>query len=101
MKKNDYIVTIGLPIAKGKEFAINKTNEKSFPLNFIYKQKKDYSYLSPELDAKGSRENAWGCYADEHEGRNWRYATVQEIVLYNKARKPVKARGIIDNYSII
>ncbi len=76
-KKDDYIVLL-----KGEA-------SKSFPLNYCYKQKEDYKYLTFYLDNKGSSTNGWTLHPfDKSKDNDWRYATPEEIAEYDRLGKP-------------
>ena len=92
-KKGDYIVCLNTP-----EY------DTSFTKNYIFKQKSTDSYLLPELDVEGSTTNGWGMidFARKEEYSNWRYATNDEILEYDRIGKPFntskfKPHSFVDN----
>jgi hypothetical protein len=104
-KKNDYIVLIANPI--NREGAFLNGNSGAFIVNNVYKQRRNATFLEPESDSNGNIENGWTCYSYKH-GKaiipNWRYATIPEILMYDKIGKPYNVElriKKIDNYSII
>ena len=60
---------------------------KDFISNYIYKQRKDSTYLQPEYDSSNSRSNGWIKYT-RNNSHNWRYATQEEIDEYERRGKP-------------
>lgn len=79
-KKDDYIVLL--------KYDDVKTTSKNFLINHCYKQRQDYSYLSPYLDSRGSCFNGWSLYDFEKNRHLWRYATKQESAEYERLGKP-------------
>lgn len=80
-KKGDYIVLLD-----------TLTTDTSFPKNHIFKQRQNHHYLLSELDISGSKANGW-CLVnfskkDCSTNYNWRYATPEEIDMYNFSNKP-------------
>jgi len=91
-KKGDYIVLLDTP-----------TTDTSFPKNHIFKQIKNYHYLLSELDINGSKTNGWGLVnfskKDYRTNYNWRYATPEEIDMYNFNNKPVSVeKSLVGRY---
>jgi len=81
----------------------NYPNDIAFPVNYIFKQRTEASYLIPEFDARGSTTNGWGCYKRENL-KNWRFAKTYEIKAYEKDHFPLnisKIKESIDEFSII
>lgn len=60
---------------------------KDFISNYIYKQRKDSTYLQPEYDSLDSITNGWAKYT-RNNSHNWRYATQEEINEYERRGKP-------------
>lgn len=101
-REGEYIVLIGCPVGcpVGSDGKILTPDTRSFLINDVYKQRKNYPALSPELDSKGSQHNGWSCYSYEYS--NWRYATDIEKDAYDQNNKPVNVSGLnIDNFSVI
>lgn len=81
--KDDYIVFI----------ECENSDDDSFPINYLFKQREDNSYLSPYLDNEGSKTNSWEYYRNFNNNFNgykskWRYGTPEEIAYYEKIGKP-------------
>ena len=76
-KKGEYIVITD-------EFDIIS---KDFISNHIYKQRCNSNFLQPEYDSLNSITNGWKRYT-RNNTHNWRYATQEEIVEYNRRGKP-------------
>jgi len=76
--KGDYIVCLNTP-----------EKDSCFPRNYIFKQKYDSVYLSPEKNAESST-SGWAAvdFLGQGEYGKWRYATSEEIAEYNKLGKP-------------
>ena len=80
-KEGDYIVVLDSP-----------QKDKAFTRNYIFKQIKDYHYLMSELDASGDEDNGWirinFTKKDCNTNYDWRYATKEEILEYERLGKP-------------
>jgi len=93
-KKGEYIV-----ILKGLESI-------GFKLNFCYKQRCDDNYLKVYKDINGSTNNGFQAHLynksfSSVKGLNdWRYATPQEILEYDKLNKPFNVIEITTTYEI-
>ena len=93
-KKDEYIVTSGAPLINGKKPDI--ISERILQ-GYVYKQRTSKHYLEPERDTAGHSFNGWKAYRIDNP-TNWRYATLQEIKNYDKAKKPVKME-VVDQIS--
>ncbi len=80
-KKGDYIVLLA-----------GKTN-KDWQLNYCYKQRIDYCFLSVEKDCNQGR-NDWGILTFD-KNNDWRYATKEEIAEYNRIDKPFDVTTLV------
>lgn len=88
--KDDYIVLLKNEYNYNNEPPRPRlAGSEKFPLNFCYKQRVTFSYLTPYLDNKSSNTNAWSIH-DFHKthGYDWRYATIDEIMEYDRLNKP-------------
>lgn len=85
-KKDDYIVLL-------------KYFSPAFLKNFIYKQRKDYPYFRPYLDTEGSSTNGRKDIIRKNNS-NWRFATTNEINLYNFKHKPCETNSLTLNNGI-
>jgi hypothetical protein len=75
-KKGDYIVLLSGP------------EEDGFYLGVCYKQYKNETYISVEEDCDGDK-NAWASHPfDKSRGNDWRYATAEEIIEYDRLAGP-------------
>lgn len=72
---------------KGEYIVITDNYSGGFCTNYIYKQRKDYTYLEAELDNYGSTTNGFTRY-EKKNSYNWRYATQEEIDEYERRGKP-------------
>ena len=72
---------------KGEYIVITDNYSGGFCTNYIYKQRKDYTYLEAELDNNGSKTNGFARY-EKKNPYNWRYATQEEIDEYERRGKP-------------
>lgn len=90
-KKGDYIVTLDVTI-----------DSKCARNDFCFKQREDGSFIKPEIDLKDSKTNSHCALTfDKSEGlEDWRYATKDEIEIYNELKKPfdVTALPKVGNY---
>lgn len=79
-RKDDYIV-----ILQSKY-----PSDKDFPINFIFKQHEDKSYISVYKDACGDK-NGWPILSFDKKIslEDWRYALPHEIEAYKQAGKPI------------
>lgn len=84
-KEGDYIVCLH-----------NIEDERDFPANFIFRQRRDWSSLSVELSARG-QSNGWGYIKWNPKDAKllWRYATSLEIETYEVLGKPYNTKDII------
>lgn len=79
--KDEYIVVL------------KSTANASFPENYVFKQRQQYSYLRPYKDAVGSDTNGLlNCTYGTKD--DWRYATAEEIAAYNAYSGPVNVTKI-------
>jgi hypothetical protein len=77
-RAGDYIVLLDGP-----------KKDPDFKLFYCYKQRENSICISPEIDCRGSKTNGWGLHAfDKSENNDWRYATPEEIVEYDRVGKP-------------
>lgn len=81
--KGDVIVPKGTYVV----FTIGADVSASMPINTVFKQRKDYHYLCPELDIKGSSTN--GYTGSQFKSSFWRKATPTEAVAYDANNGPV------------
>ena len=76
--KGDYIVLL------------NKEYKEQYLPNYVYKIRQTDEGMCTELDCRGSITNGWDIIKySEGEGKTWRWATQEEIDMYDKAGKPV------------
>ena len=80
-KRGDYIVTLDVRSSE----AINCGKN-----NYCFKQREDEYYIQPVCDLKGSKDNGHNVLTfDKSEYlKDWRYATKDEICIYNELQKP-------------
>ena len=79
-KRGDYIVTLDVT-----SVVINCGKN-----NYCFKQREDEYYIQPVCDLKGSKDNGHSVLTfDKSEDlKDWRYATKDEICIYNELQKP-------------
>lgn len=61
---------------------------------YCYKQREDRNILSPYKDSLDSTTNMWSMINYEGKDRTWRYATENEIYIYEMCGKPFDTREI-------
>lgn len=81
-KKGDYIVTL--------KVQDNSTHFNCGRNNYCFKQKVDNEGIYPEVDLQGNSQNGHNMMSFDKKSwlKNWRYATFQEIVEYDRLGKP-------------
>ena len=95
--KDDYIVLINIPnhlIGKG-----------AYLNNHVYKQREANICLRTYLDSLHSLSNGWNIIECINM-TNWRYATIEEKELYDKANEPIDVttlikKPIMSNYNYL
>lgn len=80
-KKGDYIVTLKV---------IDWSSDNCAKDNYCFKQRIDAKSMNPEIDLSGSEDNWHSVMSFNKKGRllDWRYATLEEIVEYDRLGKP-------------
>lgn len=81
-KKGDYIVVL-------EDDAVFNNWE-----NYVFKQKYDHRRIQPETDIDGFENNHYSYSTFEEENIQWRYAKQEEIIRYNKIKKPYKITDV-------
>lgn len=88
-QKDDYIVVLEL----------NDISTSCAKEEWIFKQRETQSSLCPCVDLKGSTDNSNGTlkFDKSYTLRNWRYATQEEIALYELNGKPCSISELVKN----
>lgn len=83
-QKGDYIVLLDTP-----------EDDYYYPKNYIFRQRKDHSYLLSSQDCSGNKVN--GCVIINYQDTSsWRYATQAEIDEYVRLGKPFNINNLVE-----